>query len=89
MDHIQEKRVSARDWTRRLARDGMTFCQEHSLSRLEHAADQMELNIIYVVRNVFRRTRILMKESLWIVHAEAKRGVASWWIYASFWVCFF
>ena len=45
-------------------------------------ADQMALNIIYAVRNVFRRTRILMKESFWIV--EAKRGVALWWIYAGF-----
>ena len=87
MDHIQEKRASARDWTLRLAEDGVTFCQEHSLSRLEHAADQTGLNIIYAVRNVFRRTRILMKESCWIV--EPKRGVALWWIYASFWVCFF
>ena len=87
MDHIQEKRASARDSTLRLAEDGVTFCQEHSLSRLEHAADQTGLNIIYAVRNVFRRTRILMKESFWTV--EPKRGVALWWIYASFWVCFF
>ena len=87
MDHIQEKRASARDWTLRLAEDGVTFCQEQSLSRLEHAADQTGLNVIYTVRNVFRRTRILMEESRWIV--EPKRGVALWWIYASFWVCFF
>ena len=38
MDHIQEKRASARDWTLRLAEDGVTSCQEHSLSRLEYAA---------------------------------------------------
>ena len=25
MDHIQEKRASARDWTLRLAEDGVTF----------------------------------------------------------------
>ena len=87
MDHIHEKRASAHDWTRRLAEDGVTFCQEHILSRLEHAADQTGLNIIYAVRNVFRRTRMLMKESFWIM--EPKRGVALWWIYARFWVCFF
>ena len=34
MDHIQEKCASARDWTLRLAEDGVTSCQEHSLSRL-------------------------------------------------------
>ena len=28
MDHIQEKRASARDWTLRLAEDGVTSCQE-------------------------------------------------------------
>ena len=87
MDHIQEKRASARDWTLRLAEDGVTSCQEHSLSHSERAAGQTGLNIIYAVRNVFKRTRILMKESFWIV--EPKRGVALWWIYVSFWVCFF
>ena len=40
MDHIQEKRASARDWTLRLAEDGVTSCQEHSLSRSERAAGQ-------------------------------------------------
>ena len=87
MDHIQEKRASARDWTLRLSEDGVTSCQEHSLSRSERAAGQTGLNIIYAVRNAFKRTRILMKESFWIV--EPKRGVALWWIYVSFWVCFF
>ena len=56
----------------------MTSCQEHSLSRSERAAGQTGLNIIYAVRNVFKGTRILMKESFWIV--EPKRGVALWWI---------
>ena len=28
MDHIKEKRASARDWTLRLAEDGVTSCQE-------------------------------------------------------------
>ena len=46
MDHIQEKRASARDWTLRLAEDGVTSCQEHSLSRSERAAGQTGLNII-------------------------------------------
>ena len=63
MDHIQEKRASARDWTLRLAEDGVTSCQEHSLSRSERAAGQTGLNIIYAVRNVFKRTRILIKET--------------------------
>ena len=60
---------------------------ETTVSRTERGADQMALNVIYAVRNVFKRTRILMKESFWIV--EPKRGVALWWIYVSFWVCFF
>ena len=50
MDHIQEKRASARDWTLRLAEDGVTSCQEHSRSRSERAAGQTGLNIIYAVR---------------------------------------
>ena len=70
-------------------RDSVTLLSrpETTVSRTERGADQMALNVIYAVRNVFKRIRILMKESFWIV--EPKRGVALWWIYASFWVCFF
>ena len=49
-------------------RDSVTLLSrpETTVSRTERGADQMALNVTYAVRNVFKRTRILMKESFWI-----------------------